>query len=684
MLRPFPRAPRAQTPATTGSRCRWRAGAEVVSLLLLLAFLCVPPAPLSGATISYVYDPLGRLLAVIDPASNTAIYSYDAVGNLIGITRQTSATLALFQFTPASGPVGTSVTLYGTGFSATPASNTVKFNGTITPVLTASTTVLTVTVPAGATTGTISVTKGGVTATSAATFTVGTGGAPTLSSFSPAVATSGDTVTITGTNYDTTLINDRVAFAGAIGAVATATTTTLTVPVPASAQTGRLSVSTAQGQATSVQDFFVAPAGVVAADIAYTGRISVNGASVAASIPTANTNGLMVFDGVAGQRINLGFSAVTVTQWYATVYRPDGVALTTPVLCSTVGGSLDVPVLPLTGPYTIFLDPYSTYTGSLTVTASTELTGTITPGGAAVPITIARVGQNARYTFSGTAGQTVSLGMTAVTLTSGAASILNPDGTTLVAPMSFSTSGGVLDSQVLPTTGTYAILIDPASTYTGNVTLTLYNQPDVTGTITMNGATVVSTLTVPGQRARYTFSGSAGQYVSLGFTSVTVPSVTVSLVRPDGAPWAVTTVGTSGGSQDAMALPIAGTYTVVVDPDGFSTGHLTLTLSSDVTGTLTLNAAPVLVTLARAGQNARETFAGTAGQPVTVRITSNTLGTVNLTLYDPAGTGFAAGGSSAASWTLDAGTLSTTGTYTITVNPSTTATGALNLQVTTP
>ena len=324
---------------------------------LALSLCLLTTAPLSGADISYVYDNLGRLLAVIDPATDTAVYQYDAVGNLTGITRQPSATKTILQFTPASGPVGTPVTIYGTGFSATPASNVVKFNGTTTTVLTASTTVLTANVPAGATTGTISVTVAGTTATSVASFTVGTGAAPTLSSFSPAVAGYGATVTLTGTNYDTTLINNRVAFTAAIGAVATATTTSITVPVPGSAQTGPIAVSTPQGKATSALEFFVAPPGVLSTDIQYTGRITVNGATVAASITTANKNGLMVFDGTAGQRISLGLSAVTVTQFYATVYRPDGVAMTTPVVYGTGGGSLDLPLLPMTGTYTMSRPP---------------------------------------------------------------------------------------------------------------------------------------------------------------------------------------------------------------------------------------------------------------------------------------------------------------------------------------
>jgi len=142
---------------------------------------------------------LGRLLAVIDPATDTAVYSYDAVGNLTGITRQTSSTLALFPFTPGTGPAGTAVTISGTGFSATPASNTVKFNGTTATVATASTTVLTTTVPAGATTGAISVTNPDGTATSATNFTVTASPVPTITSFHPTSGPVGTSVLVTGT-----------------------------------------------------------------------------------------------------------------------------------------------------------------------------------------------------------------------------------------------------------------------------------------------------------------------------------------------------------------------------------------------------------------------------------------------------------------------------------------------------
>jgi|CXWL01.1.fsa_nt_gi YD repeat-containing protein len=659
---------------------RWqrvRHAVRTVALILVLSLTGLLP---SGASdISYVYDQLGRLMAVIDPATDTALYSYDAVGNLLGITRQNSATLAIFQFTPDKGPVGTTVTIYGTGFSATPASNTVKFNGTTTSVLTATTTVLTANVPAGATNGPISVTVAGVTATSASNFTVGVGAAPTITSFTPTVGNYGATVTLTGTNYDTTPINNRVVFAGAIGAVATATSTTITVPVPATAQTGKITVSTPQGQATSATEFFVAPSGVVAADIQYTGRAVVNGATVVASIPTANKNGLMVFDGVAGQRINIGFSSVTIGQFNVMGYRPDGIAVTLqPTSISTSGGGIEWPILPMTGTYTILLDPVGNYTGNATVTVSTELAGSITPGGAAVPVSIARVGQNARYTFSGTTGQTVSLGMTAITLTGSDVKILRPDGTVLVTkPMS--TANDAIETQVLPTSGTYAVFVDPQSTFTGNMTLTLYNQADVTGPITIDGATVSPTLTVPGQRARYTFSGTAGQLVNLGVSGVSITTSNVSIVKPDGANLALVSIGTGGGSVDPAALPVTGTYTVVVDPWNVHSGSMTLTLSSALTGSITLGGASVPVSLTRVGQTGRYTISGTAGQQVNLGVSSVTVTTVNVSLLRPDNTTLASGSIGTTGGSVDPPALPTTGTYTILVDPTGAYTGSATL-----
>jgi gliding motility-associated-like protein len=117
-------------------------------------------------------------------------------------------------FTPVSGPVATQVTITGTNFSATPASNTVMFNGT-TATVTASTTIsITTSVPAGATTGKISVTVAGNTATSASNFTVSAGATITFTKQpQPTMACAGATATLDVTATGTTALAYQWQFA---------------------------------------------------------------------------------------------------------------------------------------------------------------------------------------------------------------------------------------------------------------------------------------------------------------------------------------------------------------------------------------------------------------------------------------------------------------------------------------
>src|SRR5688572_17845941 len=75
-------------------------------------------------------------------------------------------------FSPASGPVGTSVTITGTNFSSTPTNNIVYFGAVKANVIAAAVTSLTVTVPAGSSFQPISVTVAGLTAFSIRPFIV--------------------------------------------------------------------------------------------------------------------------------------------------------------------------------------------------------------------------------------------------------------------------------------------------------------------------------------------------------------------------------------------------------------------------------------------------------------------------------------------------------------------------------
>lgn len=466
------------------------------------------------------------------------------------------------------------------------------------------------------------------------------------------------------------------------------------------------------------------PAAIVAADLEYNGRVAVGGDPVTVKIATPNKNGAMTFQGTAGQRINLGFSSVSLTQFQVSVYGPDGSLIarqptavknyyatmgTRPLSSQTQvqtsatayqftadsgatisssemnGSSIDLVELPATGAYTIFFDPLSTYTGSFTITVSHELEGAIVPQGSAVPVTISRAGQNARYTFSGNSGQAVSLQLSDVTIRSGYVSILKPDGSPLGQPTSFAHAGAVVDAQVLPTSGTYVVLIDPELSYTGNVKLALYNAPDLLGNIMIDQMTVTPTLTVPGQRALYTFNASAGQWVNLGLTGVSIASSTLSLLKPDGSRLASTTIGSSGGSLDpGMALPETGAYTIVVDPVGNNTGSMTLALSSPVTGTLALDGAPVTLSLNKPGKTARYTFNGNAGQWVSLGLTAVGLTSSSISLLDQSGTSLASTTVGTAGGALEiSNPLPTTGAYTVLVRPGGPYTGNMTLTLST-
>src|SRR5262249_4979180 len=123
--------------------------------------------------ITYIYDALARLTAVADQTGDTAaVYRYDSVGNLLVIERQSASVVSIIEFTPPSAPIGTSLTIYGTGFSETPNANRVTFNGVPAIVSAASATQIVTTVPSGAASGPIKITTPTGSATSATPFTV--------------------------------------------------------------------------------------------------------------------------------------------------------------------------------------------------------------------------------------------------------------------------------------------------------------------------------------------------------------------------------------------------------------------------------------------------------------------------------------------------------------------------------
>jgi hypothetical protein len=757
--------------------------------------------------VQYVYDDLGRLSAVVDSATNeAALYQYDAVGNLLGIVRQPANALAILNFTPKSGPVGTTVTVSGIGFSSTATQNTVTFNGTSTTVSSATATQLVVTVPTGATTGPIAVMTPSGSATSGTPFTVTSGSAtalPTITSFTPIVGTPGTPVTISGSNFATPALNNRILFHTAQAVTNTATPNSLTTSVPAAAISGPIAVTTSGGTGVSAADFFVPPAPYTAAAVAVSTRLTF-GQSQTVTLSTANTIALLLINASAGHRIGVNITNVTLSASTVSLTNPYGQVVASAAV-TTAGAFVESPLLTLSGTYTIAVLPTGTATGGMTLTPHdiVDLTGPITSGSAmtmnlttpgqqalltftatagqrasvqvtnstfgncanekfsfrepdgtpwvevgvflgfpeyttigaplctatfmdakvfqqsgtyqfvlnptvanigqatltlyvfddvtvAVPFgtattaTTTMPGQNAQLTFAGTTGQRVLVYVNNATVPGGY-SLLTPDGVSFVG--SSLSTGAYLDTRTLPQTGSYTLLMNPTGLAVGAATFTVYDVPaDVTGTITPGTATT-TTVPTPGQAARLTFAGTAGHRVSVRLNSTTISNGSVFIAKPDGTTLASIVV--TSGFLDAVTLPVTGTYTAVVDPSSINTGqaNLTLYVFDDVTGTLTINGPTVTVTTTIPGQRGLLTFPGTATQQITIRLTSNTIGTVAVRVRKPDGTVQVTTSASGSAFNVPQQTLAATGTYTVEIDPNNPLpinTGSITVGVTSP
>ena len=430
-----------------------------------------------------------------------------------------------------------------------------------------------------------------------------------------------------------------------------------------------------------------------------TGTITPGGAPQSITISTAGDKARVTFDGVANQRVSLSLANVSIPSSYVSIQKPAGAGdLVSPTPVFSSGKFINAVTLPTTGVYTIYVDPQSNGTGSMTMTlydVPPDVSGSIVAGGSSVAPTTTVPGQNARFTFSGTQGQRVSLAISSVSLTPSGSfeivSLLSPTGASLGGSGVVTTSGWI-DTKTLPSSGVYTVLVDPDGAGTGGTTLTLYDvPPDVTGALTpsQSGDELSPSTSTPGQNAKLTFAGAQGQRVSLKISGVTLSGggtfETVSILKPDGGTLAGSGVVTSSGWIDTQTLPTTGTYTVFVDPDKGTTSSSTVRaydVPPDFGGTIdpeSDNAVNETTTVP--GQDARLTFSGTAGETVYVPRGGVSIPASWVRLLRPDGSQLAGTPlAGAADGTLSA-TLPTSGTYTVVVDGYQDAVGSMTLAV---
>jgi hypothetical protein len=359
--------------------------------------------------------------------------------------------------------------------------------------------------------------------------------------------------------------------------------------------------------------------------------------------------------------------------------------------------------LPVSGSYTLqFSSPYGA-TGTITLTGyalppPTVAGGALTEGGSPGTAKLTVPGQQALFTFSGNAGDRISLLTqtdSSLSLQPFNVSITAPDQQTQVYASQEVSSSDFSDLLILPQTGTYSILFSSTGAALGKATVTLYAVPPDSkagGVISKLGTAETAKITVPGQRALFTFTGKQSEAVVLSATEnagLSAECSTITVTEPDG----VTTLANYSDCSTSwiggqLTLPTAGTYSILYDPGGQTIGTASLLLRavpppSVAGGPIVVGGPTVTSNITVPGQEALFTFAGSAGQLISLTASANAKLAASggyIYIYLPDGrTLLYDDYFSSQSLFSDALTLPSSGTYSILLVPYNSGTGVAKL-----
>ena len=396
-----------RTATTAGT---WNATASSLPAVADWAIQLIALAPVPSQTVtgdangnySFTGLPNGSYLVTptktsftFSPASRTVTVSG---ANATGINFVTPPSIT--SFTPASGPVATSVTLTGTGFTG---ATGVSFNGTAATTFTVnSDTQISATVPTGATSGKITVTNAAGTGTSATSFLVNS--APLISSFAPTSGPTGTSATLTGTGFTGAT---GVSFNSTAATTFTVNSDTqISATVPTGATSGKITVTNAAGTGTSATSFtvtvvpsitsFTPVSGPTGTSVTLTGTgftgatgVSFNSTAattftvnsdtqISATVPTGATTGRIAVTNSAGT----GTSAASFT---VTVMVVPSITSFTPV-SGPAGASVTLTGTGFTGATGVSFN--GTAATTFTVNSDTQISATVPTGATTGKVTV--------------------------------------------------------------------------------------------------------------------------------------------------------------------------------------------------------------------------------------------------------------------------------------------------------
>lgn len=425
--------------------------------------------------------------------------------------------------------------------------------------------------------------------------------------------------------------------------------------------------------------------------------VTIGGTAASQTITSTTTGVTFTFQGTAGQTVMANGTGDDFNA-SITLCDPNGAQTVTGSHSSSDAGSAEnwiAPVnLPLTGTYTVYVDPDPGSSGSVSLQVMTPGTVTATVNAPAVTATIpaATPGQEIEATFTGTAGTSIYInGTNDMDLT---VVLDDPTGGEISQGDGFISASDTAATWVppvsLPFSGTYTLWITPWSAGASGTVGFQVLAGIVSVTAIAGGPAVTATVSPvqPGTLIEATFAGVAGQTAYVNETTSDFDA-TFTLQDPTGTQIA------SGQAQAAVPwtviqpvnLAFTGTYTIWITPAAAATGTIGFQVFDGVLEVNTSVGGPVVtvpIPSSSPGELIEATFTGTAGQTVYVTDPSGEDAVAGFTLDDPTGTQIGSQGDDLAFpvWTPIAPvSLPFTGSYTLWIKPDPTYAGDIVFQV---
>ena len=497
-------------------------------------------------------------------SGNVTVTNSAGTGSLSGFTYINTAP-TISSFTPTSGKTGQVVNIIGTNFTGATA---VSFGGTAATTFTVvSATSINATIGAGAS-GTVSVT----TASGAGTLAGFTYlPPPTIASFSPTSAGTGQTVTITGTNFTGTT---AVSFGGTAATSFTVVSATSITAVVGAGATGSVSVTTANGIASRAGFTFITatPAPAITSFTPTSGKTG----QVVNIIGTNFTGATAVsFGGTAATT----FTVVSATTINATVGAGASgvVSVTTASGTGTLAGFTYLPPPTITS-----FSPTSAGTGQTVTITGTNFTGATAVSFGGTAATSFTVVSATSITAIIGAGATGSVSVTTSNGIASRAGFTYISATPAPTITSFSPTSGKT-GQVVTITGT---------NFTGATSVSF--DGTVATTFTVVSATSINATVGAGTSGTVSVTTASGTGTLAGFTYLPPPTITSFSPTSGKTGQVVTITGTNftGATAVSFGGTAATTFTVV------SATSINATVGAGTSGTVSVTTASGTGTLA--------------------------------------------------------------------------------------